>query len=124
VYCSAVARTITSPLDVAKISQQFAYSPNGTLWSNLLSFRDVHQAMAGENPLLFFFKGNGAAIWRVFPYVVVKALVTDFVARRVYIDGPMLAVLGTTAAVLVTHPLDTVKNRLTIQSWNSYYHGM
>lgn len=79
--------------------------------------------MQNESALLFFFKGNGAAIWRVFPYVVVKALVTDFVAKRAYVDGPMLAVLGTTAAVLVTHPLDTVKNRLTAQSWNSYYHG-
>lgn len=122
-YCSALARTFTSPLDNCKIAQQLSYTPNASWWSNLLSFADVAQAMKDENWFLFFFKGNGAAIWRVLPYVTIRALVGRYAEKKLYFDGPMLQVISNSIAVFLTHPLDTVKNRLTAQPWNSYYHG-
>jgi solute carrier family 25 phosphate transporter 23/24/25/41 len=113
---SSVARTLTNPLDVSKIVKALNTDPA----LGLTSLEPITKALSHESPVLFFLKGNGTALIRLVPYLLTKIYILEFDT----VPNPNLReLLATTVAVLIGHPLDTVKNRLTAQRWNQYYKG-
>lgn len=124
------SRTITSPLDVVKILAQVG--TKDTQQGFLKSFGNIYQ----HEGLRGFWKGNGIACVRLFPYNAVqfatftklKVILSDPNTGRI---GPLNSMLagsvGGIAATVVTYPTDMVKTRLTVAHSDpskSKYKGM
>jgi len=124
------SRTITSPLDVVKILAQVGTKE--TKDGFLKSFSNIY----GKEGIRAFWKGNGIACVRLFPYNAVqfatftklKVAMSDPATGRL---NPMNALvagsMGGIAATVVTYPTDMVKTRLTVahaDKEKSKYKGM
>jgi len=124
------SRTITSPLDVVKILAQVG--TKDTQQGFLKTFSNVYK----EEGLKAFWKGNGIACVRLFPYNAVqfasfnylKVVFTDpetgkLSAMNALISGS----LGGITATVATYPTDMMKTRLTVahaDPTKAKYHGM
>jgi len=124
------SRTITSPLDVVKILAQVG--TKDTQQGFLKTFSNVYN----NEGLKAFWKGNGIACVRLFPYNAVqfasfnhlKVVFADPNTGRI---APMNALvagsLGGISATIVTYPTDMMKTRLTVahaDPTKAKYHGM
>jgi len=124
------SRTITSPLDVVKILAQVG--TKNTEKGFVASFSNIYK----EEGLRGFWKGNGIACVRLFPYNAVQF--ATFTKLKVMMADPNtggispLKALGAgsvggIAATVATYPTDMVKTRLTVAHADpskSKYKGM
>jgi len=124
------SRTITSPLDVVKILAQVGTKE--TQKGFLASFGNIYR----NEGLKGFWKGNGIACVRLFPYNAVQF--ATYTKLKVYLSHPntgkitplnalIAGSLGGIAATVATYPTDMVKTRLTVAHANhalSKYKGM
>lgn len=111
------SRTITSPLDVVKILYQVGTKE--TKGGFLQSFGKIYR---GEG-LRAFWKGNGIACVRLFPYNAIqfsafnkmKELLSDPKTGRMNPFQALVAgSMGGIIATVATYPTDMVKTRLTV----------
>mmetsp|Transcript_9219 Transcript_9219/g.15804 ORF Transcript_9219/g.15804 Transcript_9219/m.15804 type:complete len:334 (+) Transcript_9219:159-1160(+) len=120
-----VARTITSPLDVVKILFQTQFDPikSGTT-GRFSGFFGAFNVIYREEGVRAFWKGNGAAVVRLFPYSAIKFAFYERIRQWAkHHDGSNMAHvvhlvgggLSAVTASLIVYPLDVVKTRLTIQ---------
>jgi len=124
------SRTITSPLDVVKILAQVG--TKDTQQGFLKTFSNVYK----EEGIKAFWKGNGIACVRLFPYNAVQFASFNYlkVAFADPVTGKLSAVnalvsgsLGGITATVVTYPTDMMKTRLTVahaDPTKAKYHGM
>jgi len=124
------SRTITSPLDVVKILAQV-----GTKDSQQGFFKTFSNVYANEG-IKAFWKGNGIACVRLFPYNAVQFASFNYlkVAMADPETGKLSAMnamasgsLGGILATVVTYPTDMMKTRLTVahaDPTKAKYHGM
>jgi solute carrier family 25 protein 43 len=123
------SRTITSPLDVVKILAQVG--TKNTQQGFIASFGNIyrHEGLRG------FWKGNGIACVRLFPYNAVqfatftklKLYLSDQNGRISPLNAMVAGSLGGISATVVTYPTDMVKTRLTVahaDPTKSKYKGM
>jgi solute carrier family 25 protein 43 len=124
------SRTITSPLDVVKILAQVG--TKNTQQGFLASFGNIyrHEGLRG------FWKGNGIACVRLFPYNAVQF--ATFTKLKIWMSDPNTGKLsafnalvagsvGGICATVATYPTDMVKTRLTVAHADpskSKYKGM
>jgi len=109
------SRTITSPLDVVKILQQVG--TGDTKQGFLKSFSNIYK----NEGLKAFWKGNGIACIRLFPYNAIqfasfnklKLLLSDDHGRLSATNAMISGSLGGITATVTTYPTDMVKTRLT-----------
>jgi solute carrier family 25 protein 43 len=110
------SRTITSPLDVVKIL--FQVGTKETKAGFMQSFSNIYK----RDGLKGFWKGNGIACVRLFPYNAVqfaafnkmKVWFTDPNTGKMSVMNSLLAgSLAGIAATVTTYPTDMVKTRLT-----------
>jgi len=110
------SRTITSPLDVVKIL--FQVGTRETKDGFAKSFERIYK----RDGLKGFWKGNGIACVRLFPYNAVQF--ASFTKLKVYFSDPNTGRMSTMqslvsgslagiAATVTTYPTDMVKTRLT-----------
>jgi solute carrier family 25 protein 43 len=111
------SRTITSPLDVVKILAQVG--TKDTRQGFLKSFGNIYK----NEGLKGFWKGNGIACIRLFPYNAVqfatftklKVILADPNTGKISPLNSLLAgSVGGISATVVTYPTDMVKTRLTV----------
>jgi solute carrier family 25 protein 43 len=129
-FAGVASRTITSPLDVVKILAQVGTKE--TKDGFLKSFTNIYQ----KEGIKAFWKGNGIACVRLFPYNAVqfatftklKVMMSDAGTGRL---SPMNALvagsMGGIMATVATYPTDMVKTRLTVahaDHTKSKYKGM
>jgi len=132
----AASRTVTSPLDVVKILFQVQSVPvkaaagsaaagavdasGRTVYTGFFSaFGTIYR----EEGLKGFWKGNGVACLRLFPYSACKFFVFDEIKKVIADDKGKLSpqksiVAGASAGIFSTmavYPLDLIKTRLTLQ---------
>jgi solute carrier family 25 protein 43 len=111
------SRTITSPLDVVKILAQV-----GTKESQggfLGMFREIFK----NEGLKAFWKGNGIACVRLFPYSAIqfaafnrlRVLFSDENGKLSAMNALLAGSLGGVMATIAVYPTDMVKTRLTVQ---------
>jgi len=124
------SRTITSPLDVVKILAQVG--TKDTQQGFFKTFSNLYQ----NEGMKAFWKGNGIACIRLFPYNAVqfasfnwlKIVLSDPETGRLNPANSMLAgSLGGISATVVTYPTDMVKTRLTVahaDPTKAKYHGI
>jgi len=124
------SRTITSPLDVVKILAQVG--TKDTKQGFLKSFGNIYK----NEGLKGFWKGNGIACVRLFPYNAVqfatftklKVIMADPNTGKISPLNSLLAgSVGGISATVVTYPTDMVKTRLTVAHSDpakSKYKGM
>jgi len=112
------SRTITSPLDVVKILAQVG--TKDTKAGFLKTFSNVYT----NEGIRAFWKGNGIACIRLFPYSAVqfaafnklKVMMADKETGRLSALNAMAAgSMGGISATVMTYPTDMVKTRLTAQ---------
>lgn len=109
------SRTITSPLDVVKILAQV-----GTKETKGGFFQSFSNIYAREG-LKAFWKGNGIACLRLFPYNAIqfsgfnqlKLLLSDDKGRLGILNSMIAGSLAGVLATVATYPTDMVKTRLT-----------
>nr|ANM86852.1 mitochondrial carrier family protein 1 [Stygiella incarcerata] len=122
------SRSITSPLDVIKILAQVGTKE--TSGGFFKSFANLYRAEG----LKAFWKGNGIACVRLFPYNAVQFAAFTYL-KKMFSDAdgvltPVRALtagsLGGIVATVATYPTDMVKTRLTIQhsGGDAKYKGM
>jgi solute carrier family 25 protein 43 len=111
------SRTITSPLDVVKIL--FQVGTKDTKQGFLKSFSNIYE----KEGLLAFWKGNGIACVRLFPYNAIQfasfnkakvALADPATGRLSPLNAMAAGSLGGIIATVATYPTDMVKTRLTV----------
>lgn len=124
------SRTITSPLDVVKILAQVG--TKDTQQGFLKTFSNVYQ---GEG-IKAFWKGNGIACVRLFPYNAVQfasfnylkvAFADNETGKLSAMNALIAGSLGGITATVVTYPTDMMKTRLTVAHADpskAKYHGM
>jgi solute carrier family 25 protein 43 len=124
------SRTITSPLDVVKILAQVG--TKDTKDGFFKSFSNIY----GNEGLRAFWKGNGIACVRLFPYNAIqfatftklKVMLSDHNTGKLSATNAMMAgSIGGIAATVTTYPTDMVKTRLTVSHADpskAKYHGM
>jgi len=120
------SRTITSPLDVIKIL--FQVGTNNTKNGFLNSFKILYK----NEGIAAFWKGNGIACVRLFPYSAIQFSAFNQLKLVLGDDKKNAFIAGSTAgtiATVVTYPTDFVKTRLTIDhadktTGNAKYRGM
>jgi len=124
------SRTITSPLDVVKILAQVG--TKDTQQGFLKSFGNIYK----NEGLKGFWKGNGIACVRLFPYNAVqfatftklKVILADPNTGRISpLNSLFAGSAGGIAATIATYPTDMVKTRLTVAHSDpskSKYKGM
>ena len=111
------SRTFTSPLDVVKIIAQVGSKQHSGF---IGTFKNIYK----QEGLRGFWKGNGVACLRLFPYSAInfaafnemKKVMTDPETGRMSNMNSLIA--GAVAGVIATvcvYPLDMVKTRLTVQ---------
>jgi len=123
------SRTITSPLDVVKILAQVGTKE--TQAGFLKSFSNIYR----KEGIKAFWKGNGIACVRLFPYNAVQF--ATFTKLKVYFsdekgklspwNAMVSGALGGISATVITYPTDMVKTRLTVahaDKSKSKYNGM
>lgn len=127
---AVIARTLTSPFDVVKILAQV-----GTKDSKEGFLRTFSSVYANEG-IRAFWKGNGIACVRLFPYnaiqfasfVNIKVAYTDpFTGTITPFHAAFAGAMSGVIAVCTTYPLDMVKTRLTVAHTDlskSKYKGM
>jgi len=123
------SRTITSPLDVVKILAQVG--TKDTQGGFLQTFSNLYK----NEGIRSFWKGNGIACVRLFPYNAVqfasfnqmKLSLSDDKGRLSAPNAMLAGSLGGIFATCVTYPTDMVKTRLTVSHADpskAKYHGM
>jgi len=123
------SRTITSPLDVVKILAQVG--TKDTQQGFLKTFSNLYQ---GEG-LKAFWKGNGIACVRLFPYNALqfssfnyfKVTLADDHGNLSATNALLAGSLGGIIATCGTYPTDMVKTRLTVAHADpakAKYHGI
>jgi len=129
-FAGVASRTITSPLDVVKILAQVGTKE--TQGGFLQSFTNIYQ----KEGLKAFWKGNGIACIRLFPYNAiqfasfnkVKSIFADpRTGRMSPLHNLVAGSMGGIAATVATYPTDMVKTRLTVAHADksaSKYKGM
>lgn len=114
------SRTLTSPLDVVKILAQVGTEESQ--YGFLKTFGNVYR----REGVLAFWKGNGIACLRLFPYSAVqfstytkfKVLLMDERGRLSHVNALLAGSMGGLAATIVTYPFDMIKTRLTTQHYH------
>jgi len=123
------SRTITSPLDVVKILAQVGTKE--TQGGFIQTFKNLY---ANEG-LKAFWKGNGIACVRLFPYNAIqfasfnqlKVTLSDDHGKLSVMNAMIAGSLGGIFATCGTYPTDMVKTRLTVSHADpskAKYHGM
>jgi solute carrier family 25 protein 43 len=123
------SRTITSPLDVVKILAQVGTKE--TQSGFLKSFSNIYK----KEGIRAFWKGNGIACVRLFPYSAVqfatfgklKLYFSDDKGKISPLNALVSGSLAGIGATVVTYPTDMVKTRLTVahaDKSKSKYNGM
>jgi solute carrier family 25 protein 43 len=116
-FAGVSSRTITSPLDVVKILAQVG--TKDTQAGFLGTFANVYK----NEGLKAFWKGNGIACVRLFPYSAIQFASFNFL-KNIFSDehGNLDAIGGFAAgsgggilATCAVYPTDMVKTRLTVQ---------
>jgi len=123
------SRTITSPLDVVKILAQVGTKE--TSHGFLATFGHIYR----KEGIKAFWKGNGIACVRLFPYNAVQF--ATYTKLKVYLSDDrgkisptnnfVAGSLGGVGATIVTYPTDMIKTRLTVahaDKSKSKYNGM
>eukprot|EP00800_Vazella_pourtalesii_P015709 TRINITY_DN4310_c1_g2_i1.p1 TRINITY_DN4310_c1_g2~~TRINITY_DN4310_c1_g2_i1.p1 ORF type:complete len:333 (+),score=61.22 TRINITY_DN4310_c1_g2_i1:898-1896(+) len=111
------SRTITSPLDVVKILAQVG--TKDTKQGFLKSFGNIYR----NEGIRAFWKGNGIACIRLFPYTAIqfaafnkfKLMLVDDQGRLSVLHAMLAGSGGGITATVITYPTDMVKTRLTAQ---------
>lgn len=120
----AIARTTTAPLERIKLLFQVQAVPSsGERAGAYTSVRQAWLRIYREEGFRAFWKGNGANVVRIFPYTAVQMAANDQYKRFAAPDQESLLVAqrlaaGASAGVtatLVTHPLDVVRLRMSLQ---------
>jgi len=109
------SRTITSPLDVVKILAQVGTKE--TSGGFMASFANIYK----KEGILAFWKGNGIACIRLFPYNAtqfasfnqLKLFLSDDHGKLSVINSMVAGSLAGIVSTIVTYPTDMVKTRLT-----------
>jgi len=123
------SRTITSPLDVVKILAQVGTKE--TQKGFLQSFGNIYR----KEGIRAFWKGNGIACVRLFPYSAIqfgaftklKVLFSDEKGKLSPLNALVSGSLSGIGATVTTYPTDMVKTRLTVahaDKSKSKYNGM
>jgi solute carrier family 25 protein 43 len=124
------SRTITSPLDVVKILAQVGTKDSQQGF--LKTFSNVYN----NEGIKAFWKGNGIACVRLFPYNAVQfasfnylkvALADPETGKLSAMNAMAAGSLGGIGATVVTYPTDMMKTRLTVahaDPTKAKYHGM
>jgi len=124
------SRTITSPLDVVKILAQVGTKDSQQGF--LKTFSNVYN----NEGIKAFWKGNGIACVRLFPYNACQfasfnylkvALADPETGKLSAMNAMMAGSLGGIGATVVTYPTDMMKTRLTVahaDPTKAKYHGM
>jgi len=125
---SAAGRAFVNDLSVVKMMAQ-AGTPGG----NMGAFQAYKSLWQHYGLVKGFFKGTAPAVARIFPYAGIQfltydALVRNFSGRKpgvIYREQPQILSLAVVAvaggiagslAQIVTHPLDVIKVRMSLQS--------
>lgn len=120
-----ISRSITSPLDVVKISSQVGTieGPDG--------FKKSIRSVYASEGLGAFFKGNMTACIRLFPFTAIQFTVFDQVRKRLdggdYSKDFISGSIGGVVATLATYPLDMIKTRMTtnkLRNGQPFYLGI
>jgi solute carrier family 25 protein 43 len=123
------SRTITSPLDVVKILAQVG--TKDTAGGFLQSFSNIYR----NEGIKAFWKGNGIACVRLFPYNAIqfssfnkmKVMLSDEHGRLSMLNSMVAGSMGGVIATCTTYPTDMVKTRLTASHSDpakAKYHGI
>jgi solute carrier family 25 protein 43 len=129
-FAGVASRTITSPLDVVKILAQVgtAHTQGGFI----ATFQNVYR----EEGMKAFWKGNGIACVRLFPYSAIqfssfsklKAILSDERGKLSAFGSFTAGSISGIVATCAVYPTDMVKTRLTIQHGTdpskAKYHGI
>jgi len=110
------SRTITSPLDVVKILAQVGTKE--TREGFLKSFTNIYR----REGIKAFWKGNGIACVRLFPYNAIqfatftklKVAMSDANGQLGSLNALVAGSLGGISATVLTYPTDMAKTRLTV----------
>ena len=111
------SRTFTSPLDVVKIIAQVGSKQHTGF---IGTFKNIYR----QEGLKGFWKGNGVACLRLFPYSAInfavfnemkKALTDPETGRMSNLNSLTAGAVAGCIATICVYPLDMVKTRLTVQ---------
>eukprot|EP00766_Chilomastix_caulleryi_P003187 gnl/Chilomastix_caulleri/424.p1 GENE.gnl/Chilomastix_caulleri/424~~gnl/Chilomastix_caulleri/424.p1 ORF type:complete len:290 (+),score=94.10 gnl/Chilomastix_caulleri/424:87-956(+) len=125
----AIARTVTSPLDVVKIILQCQRGPNPKYTGTF----DAFSKILAEQGVKGFWKGNNLALMRIIPYSAVKFAAfekykpyfADKTGRLNNVSRLVAGALAGITAVAATYPLDVLRTRFAVQdSKNPKYTGV
>lgn len=124
----AVSRTVVSPFERVKILLQVQNSvsiPSSQITYNNGVLNAIKQVYKEEN-IKGLFRGNGINCIRIFPYSAIQFVVFEYCKKNLYhidnskqlTNGQRLVCgsLGGLASLVMTHPLDLVRTRLSIQT--------
>ena len=111
------SRTLTSPLDVVKILAQVGTKDSKQGF--LKTFTNVYR----NEGMMAFWKGNGIACLRLFPYSAcqfgtytqVKLYLSDSQGRLSSLNALIAGSIAGLSATTITYPFDMIKTRLTTQ---------
>lgn len=121
------SRTFTSPLDVVKIICQVGSKQHTGF---LGTFKNIYK----QEGLKGFWKGNGVACLRLFPYSAInfavfnemkKAMTDPETGRLSNVNSLTAGAVSGVVATVCVYPLDMVKTRLTVQvNGQNKYNGI
>ncbi|CAG0886639.1 unnamed protein product [Darwinula stevensoni] len=123
-----MAKSAVAPLDRLKILMQSncPHYSRFNLWS-------CYRAVLNKEGFLSFYKGNGAAMIRVFPYAAIqytayelfRPLMRALMGPHSHIGNFTAGAAAGTVAVTSTYPLDIVRTRLAFQVKGEHvYYGI
>lgn len=115
-----ISRTLTAPLELAKIQQQNTYMPNTSL-------REVLQ----KEGITGLWKGNYSNCVRIFPqmsinyafYQFFNEILQDIISHNQTLHFISGAFSGMIAMTLI-YPLENARSRLSLQTNNDHYKGL
>eukprot|EP00033_Pygsuia_biforma_P001609 GCRY01001811.1.p1 GENE.GCRY01001811.1~~GCRY01001811.1.p1 ORF type:complete len:332 (+),score=65.31 GCRY01001811.1:303-1298(+) len=129
-----IARTITSPLDVIKISLQTqAHTAPFSTRAHYTGVGHAFSLIFRQEGLRGFFKGNGTEVVRQIPYAGIKFFIFKYSVelrhkKLSHVEHFMHGAAAASVAIASTYPLETVRLRLTLQSLQQgsvrVYHGL
>lgn len=111
------SRTFTSPLDVVKIIAQVGSKQHSGF---IGTFKNIYK----QEGLRGFWKGNGVACLRLFPYSAInfaafnemkKVMTNPETGRMSNLNSLIAGAVAGVIATVAVYPLDMVKTRLTVQ---------
>lgn len=116
----SISRTLTAPLELYKIQRQNYFLPNATLCNV------IH-----KEGIQCLWKGNGTNCIRIAPqtainfatYQIVKPYINHFTTSTP-IQHLLSGGISGATAMTITYPLETIRSRLSLQTYKSQYTGI